>query len=723
MTEEKQVCGATERDFQFWMPLDVIKAPQGEMRVGGIATDEQSPDIQGEKVFVDGLDISYLKQRGAFNWNHQKGPGDIIGEIDIAKKEAGKLYVEGPLYPHVDQAKHVWNLIRSMKDVKSDRKLGLSIEGKIKERDTANQKLIKKAWIKNVAITYNPINQGTWVDMIKSLGDFQWSPCDGDCAKCSLCECLPEVKKNMPDPVEATSLSRADIPDPMAHMGLETPGTPVDTQLPAGEDGRANVSESKDVCKTCGKPLIDGVCYVCNPPAMSIPQPAEKAISAGHDIPATTGGVSGSALRDEDMEKKKKVTTYTKRDIDKSDGMTKVELAEWFMEKGYNVKEAAALAHLIFMSADMELEKAYVKGHPRVRRGHSEWVTGHERRLTKEEKAYKQMLTSAMDRWHKEGREGVPFAAWLREVDKKTYDKLVTGLGTRTSAAGVGMSHPERERVVRDFGEILGLPAKNISKKKVGTRWQYKYKLKKEFRWGGLPTHVILDENGKEVGQLPPNLGDEHAQKLFADAVASGNIKQHLYTPEEAKRIEGKTFKMTGEYDPDIAIDRKIEAKHTGEEKEYDPDLEVKAKKEKLVSSAKEVHGLLKKWKGISDAKAHQIIRGSMSKQERDIVYGEGKTFKMATTEGLFGTKPKKAPRIHVWSPERGARLLKEGITFEQYKEKYPTAIRAGRPPSVATMEKWMETGQARAVDGCTVDPDGDCVHGHPSWMKVLGYI
>ena len=27
------------------------------------------------------------------------------------------------------------------------------------------------------------------------------------------------------------------------------------------------------------------------------------------------------------------------------------------------------------------------------------------------------------------------------------------------------------------------------------------------------------------------------------------------------------------------------------------------------------------------------------------------------------------------------------------------------------------------ATDGCTVEPDGTCPHGHPSWLLVLGYV
>lgn len=27
------------------------------------------------------------------------------------------------------------------------------------------------------------------------------------------------------------------------------------------------------------------------------------------------------------------------------------------------------------------------------------------------------------------------------------------------------------------------------------------------------------------------------------------------------------------------------------------------------------------------------------------------------------------------------------------------------------------------ATDGCVIEPDGVCEHGHPSWMLKLGYI
>lgn len=45
------------------------------------------------------------------------------------------------------------------------------------------------------------------------------------------------------------------------------------------------------------------------------------------------------------------------------------------------------------------------------------------------------------------------------------------------------------------------------------------------------------------------------------------------------------------------------------------------------------------------------------------------------------------------------------------------------KTPSIATLERWLNDGVAKATDGCRVEPDGSCPHGHNSWMKVLGMI
>lgn len=50
-------------------------------------------------------------------------------------------------------------------------------------------------------------------------------------------------------------------------------------------------------------------------------------------------------------------------------------------------------------------------------------------------------------------------------------------------------------------------------------------------------------------------------------------------------------------------------------------------------------------------------------------------------------------------------------------------AVATKKAPSVATMMKWLDTGRAKATDGCVTEPDGHCEHGKPSWMLVLGVI
>ena len=56
-----------------------------------------------------------------------------------------------------------------------------------------------------------------------------------------------------------------------------------------------------------------------------------------------------------------------------------------------------------------------------------------------------------------------------------------------------------------------------------------------------------------------------------------------------------------------------------------------------------------------------------------------------------------------------------------QHRSKWPTPTR--KRPTMRTMERWVYDGIAKATDGCKVEPDGTCPHGHPSWLLRLGYI
>lgn len=44
--------------------------------------------------------------------------------------------------------------------------------------------------------------------------------------------------------------------------------------------------------------------------------------------------------------------------------------------------------------------------------------------------------------------------------------------------------------------------------------------------------------------------------------------------------------------------------------------------------------------------------------------------------------------------------------------------------PDLDTLQDWVfDVEYPQATDGCAVEPDGTCEHGHPCWLIVLGLI
>lgn len=43
--------------------------------------------------------------------------------------------------------------------------------------------------------------------------------------------------------------------------------------------------------------------------------------------------------------------------------------------------------------------------------------------------------------------------------------------------------------------------------------------------------------------------------------------------------------------------------------------------------------------------------------------------------------------------------------------------------PDEDMLRYWIWDGVAEATDGCPVEPDGLCPHGHPSWLLRQGLI
>ncbi len=57
-----------------------------------------------------------------------------------------------------------------------------------------------------------------------------------------------------------------------------------------------------------------------------------------------------------------------------------------------------------------------------------------------------------------------------------------------------------------------------------------------------------------------------------------------------------------------------------------------------------------------------------------------------------------------------------------QNRRKYPKHTTS--VPSMEELSDWTYyEGTCAATDGCAVEPDGICQHGHPSWLLKLGLI
>ena len=163
-------CRKVVDDFKLHMPLTVWKGSPGqkELRIGGIVSTD-GLDRQGEKVVQDGLDFSPFLEYGWFNDNHGQKTTDILGYPQDAfrVKKGEKLpngktskvngwWAEGYLL-NDDQGQKLYGKIQALASEPS-RRLGFSIEGKIKERDYEENHIINAALVKNVAITHVPVN-------------------------------------------------------------------------------------------------------------------------------------------------------------------------------------------------------------------------------------------------------------------------------------------------------------------------------------------------------------------------------------------------------------------------------------------------------------------------------------------------------------------------------------------------------------------------------------
>ena len=61
-------------------------------------------------------------------------------------------------------------------------------------------------------------------------------------------------------------------------------------------------------------------------------------------------------------------------------------------------------------------------------------------------------------------------------------------------------------------------------------------------------------------------------------------------------------------------------------------------------------------------------------------------------------------------------------LEFSVYTTDYPTPT-VHKPRLQDEFERSLSEGTAMATDGCIVEPDGVCPHGHPSWLLREGLM
>lgn len=158
-----------DQKFNVIVPAVLEKGKDGkDWKVWGLAS-TSNRDLQGETVDLEGLDLTPLdRKKGILNFEHQKGPENVVGAITSYKKNEDGLWLGGYLFKNHDRAKALYQIMTSLKEEDRGR-MGLSIEGVIKARAGEDGKVIKRAVITACALTMNPVNQDTHVDLVKSL--------------------------------------------------------------------------------------------------------------------------------------------------------------------------------------------------------------------------------------------------------------------------------------------------------------------------------------------------------------------------------------------------------------------------------------------------------------------------------------------------------------------------------------------------------------------------
>lgn len=173
--------------FRIVAPATVFEkadAPPGQRRrIGGIVSTD-SWDREGERILQEGLNFSPFLRAGWFNDNHKSQTGKGVGfPTGVRLFRAGDIlpngqrattnchWAEGYLLDGHPPADEIWSMAQALNRAGEGHRLGFSIEGLIRARDSNNERVILSADVMEVAVTRCPINTDTKVELLsRALG-------------------------------------------------------------------------------------------------------------------------------------------------------------------------------------------------------------------------------------------------------------------------------------------------------------------------------------------------------------------------------------------------------------------------------------------------------------------------------------------------------------------------------------------------------------------------
>lgn len=248
-----------EKNFRCWIPIDKIeKAKDADgnavMKFAGFASTKRE-DTDGESLDPANFDVSYLKERGVINYNHNKNPDSIIGEPTKVEIKPEGLWIESTLYPDSQLAKSVYKLGQTLQKHSKKRRLGYSIEGQATERDPDDPSKVLAARITGCAITMSPKNCDSLIDIVK--GHISEIPESSKTSENSIEEISDLIKSISTEKINIVDVTRKDGMRVTINDDYEVK---IEKALEAGEiTGRDTTNSTVDSGAPLKTESVDGV--------------------------------------------------------------------------------------------------------------------------------------------------------------------------------------------------------------------------------------------------------------------------------------------------------------------------------------------------------------------------------------------------------------------------------------------------------------------------------